>query len=225
MSRMCPTCGAREGEKQFINAFCIDCFAKQRRLIETPKEIAFIHCTKCGRIRVSGEWVSAHRNESKEEFQERVLKETILRKTRLAPGIEVVKASVEREKNFALFRAVLSLEGKRFETGARILVGEEKRSCEDCGKRAGGYYEAIIQLRGDPKRVERVALGLERTLNRKTFIAEVIVRKEGVDLQVGNKQAALQSLSQMGLTYSLSHKLIGMKEGKRVHRVTACVRI
>lgn len=225
MPRMCPMCGAREGEKQFISAFCIDCFVKQRKLVETPKEISFIHCTKCGRIRASGEWIDAHRGETPKEFEQRVLKEMILKKTRFAPGIELTHASIELEKKFAIFRAVLSLEGKRFETGTRIRVEEEKRACEDCGKRAGGYYEAIIQVRGDPNRVERVALKLERALNAKTFIAEAINRKEGIDLQVGSKQVALQALSRTGLSYSLSHKLIGMKEGKRVHRVTACVRL
>jgi len=221
---MCPTCGALEGEKQFINAFCINCFTKQCKLVETPKEITLVHCTKCGRIRAGGEWINARHDENEKQFQQRVLKEIILKKTRLTPEASILKASVEREKNFALFRAVLTFEGKQIEMSAKILVAEEKRACEDCGKKAGGYYEAIIQLRGNLKRVERIALQLERALNQKTFV-EVITRKEGVDLQVGSKHAALQTLSQTGLTYSLSHKLVGVKKGKRVHRVTACIRV
>ncbi len=225
MPRVCPTCGASENEKQFVTAFCIDCFAKQRQPLETPKETAFTLCTNCKRIRVSGEWLAARRGESEREFEQRVLKEQILKKTRLARGVELLHASVERRKNFAFLHAVFSLEGKRFEASARVRVEEERRACEDCVKKASGYYEAIIQVRGERQRVARVARRLERVLNAETFFVEAVARKEGVDLLVGSKQAALQTLSRTGLAYSLSLKLVGVREGKRVHRVTACVRV
>ncbi len=225
MPRICPTCGASENEKQFVTAFCIDCFTKQHQLFKTPKKTAFTLCANCKRIRVNGEWLAAQRGESEREFEQRVLKEQILKKTRLAHGVELLHASVERRKNLAFLHAVFSLEGKRFEASARVRVEEEGRACEDCAKKASGYYEAIIQVRGEPQRVARVARRLERALNAETFVVEAVARREGVDLLIGSKQAALQVLSQAGLPYSLSHKLVGVREGKRVHRVTACVRV
>ncbi len=97
--------------------------------------------------------------------------------------------------------------------------------CQDCGRRSGGYHEAIIQLRGNSTRINQLAQALLRELEAITFVTKVIEKKEGVDLQVGSKRAAIDVMSKRHFETITSNKLVGEKNGKQLYRKTICVRL
>jgi NMD protein affecting ribosome stability and mRNA decay len=90
---------------------------------------------------------------------------------------------------------------------------------------AGGYYEAIIQLRGRPERVRRWRKELTEELLKYTFISGIEDLKEGVDIKVGSSRQALSLIKDLGFRdYLITKKLWGLKEGKRVYRTTFALR-
>lgn len=109
-----------------------------------------------------------------------------------------------------------------------IPVYYENKTCIDCTRKASGYYEAIIQLRGDKKRVSRALKILRSCILRESFITNETITKNGYDMFVGDSKSALMCISHlrdtMKFSQTISRSLVGLKEGKRVYRTTYAIR-
>ena len=200
----CIICGK---EKPLIGVICVDCY---KFPIKAPKRIEIKRCRKCGRYRVGGEWKSLSREE---------LNDYIAGK---------IKADFERaDINIKEKEAILYFVVKGYETKRKIRLNVDIKAtvCEECSRREGNYYEAIIQLRGNRWKVERMAKKLSSMLSKHTFITKVVRLKEGIDLYVGSSKHALELLRQLSLSPKLSRKLHGLKQGKRIYRLTLAVRL
>jgi nonsense-mediated mRNA decay protein 3 len=101
------------------------------------------------------------------------------------------------------------------ETNIRIA----KILCPECSKRFGGYYEAIIQLRGSVP--EEILDFIDKEVKEKTFY-KIEYLKEGFNLYVGNKNIANQIADKLKRIYKLkvkkSFKLFTKKEGRDVYK-------
>jgi len=126
------------------------------------------------------------------------------------------------------------------EASTEILLSGEQ--CQRCSRFYGGYYEAILQIRTDEKRIE-----LERANNimeivddisdrliskdRMAFIARVEELKEGIDIYMGSLSAARKIANELVKRFSgsvgESHKLMGLDRdsGKKIYRTTVTVRL
>lgn len=214
MARQCPSCGAREGEKPFVKNFCAECFPRYApALIALPKEIVLLKCPRCSRFRKGSEWIEG---EAKTLFEEKI---------KSAHPIIELRARLDENLKRLFVEAVLEVEGQKVAARASTRAEVKKTICEDCARMASGYHEAIIQLRGNRKRVERLAEKLLRRLGRETFVTSEVEKREGIDLLVGSKKTALQALAELHLPYAMANKLVGVREGKHVHRTTVCIRI
>ncbi len=220
MVKICPKCGAREAaETQFIGSFCADCYAETHPLASLPKRVVARRCPKCGRARVGGEWVEA----SDEQVVARELR---------SPH-EVVSADVlvDAEGKRASVRAIVEVEGQRVPARAATRFEAERKQCEECALRSGGYHEAIIQLRGDGseeanKKIEALARRLARRIEADSFLSGVKEQKFGLDLLAGRKRAAIDALNALDLEFSTEYKLMGVtRDGRRAVRATMLVRI
>lgn len=205
---ICPKCGAREGTKKFVGPFCIDC--KYFR-IEVPDRIEVGRCKRCGRIRLRGEWMP---------FSEKKL-------------VDYVKSRFRGEFTGVEFfpgenRAVFTIEqdGAKVEIEKRVNLEMLTCMCPDCNRRAGGYFEAIIQLRGNPGRIGKYAeIFRERLEQAGTFVSKEVQGKDGLDLYVGSTKAVLPIVKRLGLTYGISTTLAGQRQGKRLYRTTFSIRL
>jgi nonsense-mediated mRNA decay protein 3 len=220
--KSCPACGKREapGESPFVGAFCADCCAKSSRVYEIRAPLQVERCQKCGRVRLSGNWV---------ERDSGALEKIISSKIR-SPfefGLSVFATSEEKNK------IIVQLEGK-FEIPPSAVAKKKIRAaikvkpatCQDCGRRSGGYYEAIIQLRGPLSKVEREAGRIADLAERfGGFAVKVEELKEGTDLYISSDRAARLAMAQRGMHWKHSAKLAGMKAGKKLLRRSYCVRL
>ena len=101
-----------------------------------------------------------------------------------------------------------------------------KRTCPECSLKAGGYHEAIIQVRGPFVKARRLATNLVREVRRKTFVVSVSEVKNGFDILAGRKKPAIQAVQALGLAFKKTNKLVTQnREGKRLYRVTLCIRL
>ncbi len=126
------------------------------------------------------------------------------------------------------------------EVSTEILLSGEQ--CQRCSRFYGGYYEAILQIRDEEKKIELERANLIMELiddisdrliskDRMAFIAKVEERKEGIDIYMGSLSAgrkiANELIKKYGGTIAESHKLMGLDKdsGKKIYRTTITARL
>ena len=201
---ICPRCGRSSKDVEFIEAFCRDCAPVR---LECPPKVELETCTRCGRVKLRGEW-TAH---SAKKIAELVL-------GKCKGGFE--RAEYFPEAGIAKFD---------MESGARlersIILEMKKTICQQCSRISGGYFEGIIQLRGDKERAEKYAGSLISRLEKKTFIAKTDEKDEGIDIYVGSSKAVVALMAELGVRALITKKLVGRDQGKRLYRTTFLIRL
>ncbi|MFH0737226.1 MAG: NMD3-related protein [Candidatus Micrarchaeota archaeon] len=202
---ICPKCGRSSYGIEFIDAFCKDCYPVR---LETPPKVGLEECTRCGRVRLRGVWVQPSK---------RGITELILARCK---G-QYDDADYDPESGTASF--VMRGSGAKIE---RIIVLERiKTICQQCSRISGGYYQAIVQLRGTPLKVRGYAMRLEKKLATKTFIAKEEDTEGGLDIFVGSSKAVLAAVTDMKVRTRITKKLVGADQGKRLYRTTFLIRL
>ena len=211
----CIKCGAKRGGKPFFGLLCIDCKEFNLKL---PKAFDVEVCRRCGRFRLGNEWTyEVERLE--EKLEGKIKGEHTYAHVHIPEDIEELRE--KREVEVSLF---YNSDKGPVEKKVSVPVKVKVVLCQECSRISGGYYEGIIQLRGDPEQVRRWANILYSALWKKSFVSKVEELKEGIDLYFGSSREALKVVKDFGLPYKLSRKLYGMKEGKRVYRLTIAIR-
>jgi len=202
---ICPKCGRTEKEVKFIDAFCVDCYPYNIKLPELEIE----ECKRCGKVRFKGEWQTANRKK---------LEEYVSSKCR-GDFSFVEYDSKTSTLTFTIRKGGNEIQIKKYFEPKKIMT-----ICPDCSRRAAGYFEATIQLRGNPYEVKKYARLLCDFIKRETFLSKVEEKKEGVDLYVGSSKAVIKILGEMGMKALITKKLMGTREGKRYYRSTFLLR-
>ncbi|MDO8553413.1 MAG: NMD3-related protein [Candidatus Micrarchaeota archaeon] len=204
---ICPKCGSTDDKKEFIDAFCVDCYEVK---VTMPPRFEFLLCKQCGKIFMQGGW---------KDFSEEMLGNYIVGKCK---GEFVTALYNHKDKSVVFF---IKKGAKIVKIVKNIIVKLQNATCSDCGRISSGYFEAIIQLRGERKlsinKYERI---FTTELSKVTFVSKVEEKKEGLDLYVGNTKAVMAVLRELGLTYKISRTLFGRKEGRNVFRTTFAIR-
>ncbi len=216
---MCPKCGSLDSDKEFVGSFCVDCYTKHADVFELPHKPTLRMCRVCNRAVVGKDW---------EVFDENNLGEWIASKLKLKVPLAGIEVWQEDAKNGFTVHCKLSFnsQGGKIVREAHFLVRTNMETCDNCHKRSGGYHEAIIQVRGENKeRIKRIAEKIVKIAEEESFVSGLEERKEGIDIQVGAKAAAKAALRKIGKTFTVTHKLVGMRQGKQLFRATFCMRV
>ena len=213
MLKVCPRCGASSAVKKFIGSFCEDCFA-ERVKVSLPYHIPVTICKTCNRIRTD-KWepLSHH---SLEKLVRKQIEGRYDNVRFIFPESWVGTASV-------VF--LVQAGGSFFEIPRQFELVHKKTQCEDCSRASSGYFEAIIQLRGEENKVEKMRREFERGLSRRTFVAKAQEQKTGVDLYVGSNKEVLALVEESGLRAEITYTLHGVKNGHKLYRTTYCIRV
>ena len=207
MSIICPRCGKNSNEKEFIDAFCFDCYPLD---VKMPKEVVFEVCKRCERIKHGKKWVDRDEEEIAGDI------------TRKCKG-DFFNATYNKEENIVTF--FIKKGEKILKINKAINVNFLVNMCTDCSRMSGGYYESIIQLRGNPRTIDSFAKKVQRELAKVTFVSKVEEKKEGIDLYIGSTQAVLALIKEIGHKYIITKKLAGVdKEGRRQYRTSFSIR-
>jgi nonsense-mediated mRNA decay protein 3 len=234
----CVVCGRTD--LPLVDAVCADCFVQSHALLTAVESPTVVICPTCGARRVGAHWERSGASE-------------LMGAEDLAPMVAVhPEAGVRRIEwtETGLNPMLRELEGVaqvRFRGTERTLpvhltVKIEHRTCEECSRRTGRYYTAIIQLRGPegrnrlPPRELRTILWemFERVFKEaradwKKALSWKEELPEGWDFYVTDTLAAraLARLlkSRLGAEFKESATLWGRKKGKDVYRVTLCLRV
>jgi nonsense-mediated mRNA decay protein 3 len=203
---VCPKCGRTENEVEFIDAFCKDDYPVR---IKAPDRFELEQCTRCQRVHIKGEWA---------QYNPRKLSDYIIGRCK---G-DFDSAGYDPERQVAVF----VMRGNNAKVERQIPLDLKKTICQQCSRMSGGYFEAIIQLRGDPIRVLGHAdMLLKRLSKKKTFITKEEEKDGGLDLYVGNSKVVVELMGELGLKTLMTKKLVGRDQGKRLYRTTFLVRL
>lgn len=205
---ICPKCGASSDSKEFIDAFCTGCFEFRVKL---PKSVALPQCTRCKKIRIKTEWKSAG---------PKAISEHVASKCR---G-DFTSVYFDMGTNTAVF--TLERNGRKAELRKQVNFELQPTICTSCSRASGGYYEAILQIRGEHRRVESKGKKLVDSLSRKTFVSKIEEMHGGLDIYAGSTKTVFETLQKMGLKpSSIARKLSGRKEGKKLYRTSFAIRV
>lgn len=206
MKRICPRCGTPDNEVGFVGEKCINCALEGRRE-KWPVRIEMEVCSRCGKIRRGNDWKENH---------PQLLGVIVSEKMKGVPG----HYNIERK----LWEGIWEQGGDSAPFEHAIELAEKRSICISCNRSTSGYFEAIIQLRGNPDKIEKYGLLLQKRLSKITFLPRIEDMHGGLDIYVMEKKDVPEILFHLNLKYARSEKLSGEKKGKRLYRSTFLVR-
>ena len=199
--KFCFICGKKT--EKLINGYCEECYNKKFKLLEVPKELTVIKCSKCGKIKQKNAW--------KDIEIEDIIKNNV--------KILGKKVKIKINENKVFAKGYLTNSKSIKEESYEIKIKVIKKLCLNCLKKLSGYYEAVIQLRGN---LSKEVLNLiDKEIDGKSFY-KVENLKEGLNLYIGNKNIANKIAENIkkkyGFKFKKSFKLFTRKEGKDVYK-------
>jgi nonsense-mediated mRNA decay protein 3 len=249
--RFCAVCGTTEGS--FLENLCEKCFKKENPLdITVQKKIDVIICPLCQSIKIQSAVVDTW---NKEEGLETVMREMVERKIleniytdldyhyEFEDDIEESKIMNYGVKEFELrtvIRAKPYEEFSEFEKSYLTRIKMIRTSCDLCVKHKSGYFEAILQIRGENRKLteteqENIENIIDRIMIRyidakMSYIIDPETDSDGFTCKVSTKYLAETlareiknaTAGKMTVAYELKTK---SREGLDVYTNTYLVRL
>lgn len=234
----CVRCG-KEGE--VAEALCHECFLATATLVKVPPIVRVEVCTHCGARHRGGSWgdpLPDLRPAIEEEVRRGL--EVDSRVKRWEVRLEGGQHDPTNFEYTAIVKGVAL--GVPFEVRGPLVLHVQRSTCTRCGRRSGGYYESILQLRAEAREIqadERDLAGriIDRELARMhsrgdldSFLVRAKEVKGGWDFYLGTAHAgrdlARAIVQEMGATVGESPSLVGRdKTGVDLYRVTYSVKL
>ncbi|WP_456477945.1 60S ribosomal export protein NMD3 [Geoglobus ahangari] len=224
----CASCG-RESEYPV----CGRCLSARIIPVDVPPVVEVTRCSRCGEYRLD-RW----RATSLEEAVEYHLSKGVRVHEELHVD-EIDFEPVGEEVGRYVFRLSGMLRDYPYSYETFFEVRVRKIACERCSRQAGGYYEAIIQIRASNRSLkdeeletisEMIAGSVEREhSNPRAFISKIEERREGVDVYIGDKRLAQKIARNIARAFGAemkeSSKIAGREDGRDFYRFTYLVRL
>ncbi|WP_424358684.1 60S ribosomal export protein NMD3 [Methanocella sp. MCL-LM] len=237
----CPRCGKETEAEGLCNA----CFADKYVVFQVPQTLDVKLCAKCPSYKIGELWIETN-IDNYEDLAKKAAVKTV--RTALSVSKEVEQPQITVVPEFTgPYMLVIhvtvtgAIEGRPVSTSADIEGRVRKETCDICSRMAGGYYEAVIQVRAEGrlptkpeidrclKIIENVFVRSAKAGDRLAFITDIFPLSEGADLYVGStacaRQASRTIVDEFGGALIESPKLVGAVGGKGVYRVTFSVRL
>jgi nonsense-mediated mRNA decay protein 3 len=231
----CVECGREE--PIFRNGVCIACYMKHTQFTKGPSILDVTICPHCESYKYKNTWVH-------EPFDD-VLKREIKGVFHLSPELKNVQIQTkcnEQERILACMVFFTGVVENQAVTEQHPLTVRLKRvTCDICSREAGGYYEAILQIRAHGRTFSDEELGVLRSTvenmvgqlqesgKRGLFITDSEEKREGLDFFLSEKGTALSIAKkvqeQFGGEFKSSTSSAGMKDSRQLYRMTYLVRL
>ena len=219
----CVRCGSRSSH----SVICLECFLKTNRLLTAPEYLDLHHCPKCDGWSANGKsWLGDPREAawaglrhdlgSPDEVEEITL------------DIDVV---TEGRAGTVTVSLGGSYDGKAVSDSAEIKLRAHSHVCQECSRRSGYYYEAIVQIRGNrDSTAEELESALERFMTKAGKDATRVEHtRGGFDVYVVSKDTAKQAgrslADELGTRTVETSSHGGSKDGKELTRTTVLIRL
>lgn len=231
----CVECGKEE--KIFKNGVCIDCYIKNTNFTKGPSVIDIYKCSKCSSYKHKNTWLI----ETFEEVLKRHIRDNFFFNNELK-RINIKTDCNNRDKNISCNIGISGfLNDHKILEEHSILVREKNTVCDICTKQFGGYYEAILQIRANKRKmfideikkfrlyVKDFVKNLQEKGNRGLFITDISEEQNGIDFFLSEKGPAYTIAKKIqekfGGEIKQSSTNIGMKDSRQLFRITYLIRL
>ncbi|MDY6788853.1 MAG: 60S ribosomal export protein NMD3 [Candidatus Nanohaloarchaea archaeon] len=225
MQKFCPKCGEEADDLFGSRGLCRDCFEGAVDLVDLPEEITFDQCSVCASYKVKNTWKDF-------ESDQKLIFDLL----RPYEKEEVEMSASFRKKGEKYIVNVLMekpVKGEIIQQTSEVVLKPEKKQCKKCARYAGGYFEVIVQLRGniseDMFGELMESAGKVTSQDRNDFISNVEEIDQGYDVFVSSKKMARSMISFLEERFKLekkwSRELVGEEEGEKIYRTVVSVRI
>ncbi len=231
----CVECG--KDEPIFRNGVCLSCYLKHTQFTKGPTIMDITLCPRCSSYKHKNTWVQ-------EDFGD-TLKQHIKDTFSISPELKNVEIQTQCKEQDRILRCTVFISGfledKQITEQHQLTVRIRRNTCDVCSREAGGYYEAIIQIRAEkrtfPKEelkilrsaVESLVVQLQKNGKRGLYITDFDETRQGLDFFLSEKATAFSIAKkiqeQFGGEFKQSASTAGMKDSKEVFRMTYLVRI
>jgi nonsense-mediated mRNA decay protein 3 len=211
---ICHRCGAQA----YADGLCREHFAEKHNLIELKPRYEVTVCSRCGMVKLSNRWVAW--------IPENFIKD----KMKVDGKLNEFNVFKEGKTAYRLEADGLLSIGVPKHEEKKLIIHENRLLCPMCTRVSGGYYEAIVQLRGENigEVMEAIDGLITKFDDRKAFYRSK-ERREGLDLYMGSKNVAKKVANMLRGRYNAelktSFKIAGFKEGRELRRTTISVRL
>ncbi|MBN2202922.1 MAG: hypothetical protein JW700_01950 [Candidatus Aenigmarchaeota archaeon] len=209
--KFCFVCGKKTND--LVEGYCEDCYNKKYQLVKVPKELQIKMCSRCDKVR--------HRN----RWMEITIKDVLKDKIKIMGQNVSLKIGVDED---------ITIDAKGFLEDCKkpkkerhvIKLKINKIVCPSCARDSGGYYEAIMQLRGKSEEAMNFMVDV-MVKEKKSYRADQ--RKNGFDVYLTDKNFANSMAVAMKRRFKAkikkSFRIVTKKEGKDIYRSIIVVRI
>ena len=215
-------------EEKLYDGLCRSCYLKEFELIDVPEYATFTACSHCGATLKHDKWIQTG------YYDDEIINDAIQKDITINEKLDNVEINTEILTNRGtvydcMIHACARVLDDFLEKDYPIEVKVENGVCPDCSKFYSGYYEAVIQLRADDRKLEDdeivqadefISNEIQRLCktNKLAYVTRRIVLKEGVDYQVGSHNAAHKIAENMqkqfGGIITESRKIVGHDKSK-----------
>ena len=212
LKKFCPKCGKET--KTFVKGLCLDCYLEKLKIEnKIPKEIVINQCPLCK------DFILKNRNLKFDEAVKYLIKDFLKK-------IPIKDFEYKIEDNILHLIINLKVDHKIKNLEKAVKLKIKKTYCKFCRLKISGYYEGIIQLRNLPENKIQEIINLIKKIekkNRMAFISKEERLKNGLNLYVGSKNVINILKKKFEYKTKVSKKLYGIKNGKKVYRVTLLI--
>ncbi len=228
----CIKCGS--DERTYGN-LCEKCLIDDRELVKVPPYVKRIICPECGDYLIgSSSWVRPF-----DGMQTIVENNLEFDKLVSDPSIDFDEFP-EGTNEFQIELSVeINIEELFLEIPLSFKLRTKKQVCDVCSRKRGGYFEAIIQIRGDGRDpsdsdMEGISRFLNKSLDenksdRQAFLTKESKVKGGTDYYMGSsglsKSQVRDLQSRFGGKVTETSRIFGQNDGKDVFRYTYSLRL
>jgi nonsense-mediated mRNA decay protein 3 len=194
-------------------------------------------CPRCSSYKHKNTWVQ-------EPFDD-ILKRNIKDAFSVSPELKNVEIQTQCKEQERILVCMVFISGsivdQRITEQHPLTVRIRHNTCEICSREAGGYYEAILQIRAEQRKftdaelntlrsaVETMVGQYQESGKRGLFITDFDEKREGLDFFLSEKGTAFSIAKrvqeQFGGDFKQSASSAGMKDSRQVYRMTYLVRI
>jgi nonsense-mediated mRNA decay protein 3 len=229
----CYVCG-RETE-ELIDGKCNACFSREAELVKLPEKLEARVCRECLRYRRKGRWLASrgdlrHAVElaARDALENMLAGVEALRKDYSLGEVETL--SSKKCRMGYVLRVTCLYKGLEHSEVKRGRVEVSLALCDDCSRKRGGYYEAVLQLRREEGLDREVKAELDNVLHEfRGFVSNLREVKKGADVYMASlgaaRKAARALMDRLGGEMKESPKLVGRKNGRELYRMSISLRL
>jgi len=231
----CVECG-KEGPIH-KNGVCEQCYIQSTQFTKGPNIIDIFVCPKCSAYKYKNIWYQ-------EAFQE-ALQRHLRNHFKISQELSKTTITPTCTESKKIMLCTITVSGYIGNTQVSehhdIQLRLKHTVCDVCSKKYGGYYEAILQIRSEKRKlsehqtqaihssVEYFVVAQQKKGNRAFFITDIAEEHGGLDFYLSEKGTAYSLVKKLqeehGGEIKKSSKNIGMKDSKQVYRMTYLLRL